>query len=192
MALKDATDVAKRCLCLELLLQRLGLEIDDEDPVTERDAVRRAWVSRLGQLGLEEAIAADERELLERSVGGLSEDECDDIEGRVIGALVLLWSLERLTERPSAAMLGEATTLMAEHGVLGDGSIPAAKATLGSVHLREESDLRAALAAYTATRGEAGIATPADQEPMVAAIAVESLTWVIQSSSSASSATTGS
>lgn len=179
MALKDATDVAKRCLCLELLLQRLGLEIDDEDPVIERDAVRRAWVSRLGQLGLEEAIATDERELLERSVGALTEDECDDIEGRVIGALVLLWSLGRITERPSAAMLGEATTVMAEHGVLGDGSIPAAKATMASVQLREESDLRAALAAYTATRGESGVATPADQEPMVAAIAVQSLGWVL-------------
>ena len=178
MALKDATEVAKRCLCLELLLQRLGLEIDDQDPVTERDAVRRAWLSRLGQLGLDEAIATDERALLERSVGALTEEECDDIEARVIGALVLLWALGRITERPSAAMLGEATTLMAEHGVLGDGSIPVAKATLGNVCLREESDLRAALAAYAATRGESAT-TPAAQDPMVAAIAVERLAWVL-------------
>ncbi len=179
MALKDATTVAKRCLCLELLLQRLGLEIDDEDPVAERDAVRRAWVSRLGQLGLEEAILADERELLERSVGGLTEDECDDIEGRVIGALVLLWSVGRLSERPTSTMLGEATTLMAEHGVLGDGSIPEAKTTLGNVQLRPESELHTALTAYTATRGEAEAPKPGDPEQMVAAIAAHSLTWVL-------------
>jgi hypothetical protein len=178
MALKNATDVAKRCLCLELLLQRLGLEIDEEDPVAERDAVRRAWVSRLGQLGLEEAILTDERALLERSVGELSETECDDIEGRVIGALVLLWSVSRLGGRPTAAILGVATRLMAEHGVLGDGSIPEAKATIGNVQLRAESELQEALAAYSAQRAavDAG-----DQEHMVAAIGEQTLSWVLGS-----------
>jgi len=191
MALKTATDVAKRCLCLELLLQRLGLEIDEEDPVAERDAVRRAWVSRLGQLGLEEAILADERALLERSVGDLTDEECDDIEGRVIGALVLLWSLSRLGGRPTSAILGVATRLMAEHGVLGDGSIPEAKATIGSVRLRPETELREALAAYTKARGasppesaeEPGAGpppAPSDPEAMVAAIGVSTLSWVLE------------
>ena len=179
MALKNATDVAKRCLCLELLLQRLGLEIDEEDPVAERDAVRRAWVSRLGQLGLEDAILADERALLERDVGDLTEAECDDIEGRVIGALVFLWSLSRLGGRPTAAILGAATRLMAEHGVLGDGSIPEAKAAIGSVQLRPESELRDALALYSAARGDAAGAAAADPDQMVAAIGVQSLAWVI-------------
>jgi hypothetical protein len=179
MGLKTATDVAKRCLCLELLLQRLGLEIDEEDPVAERDAVRRAWVSRLGQLGLEEAIFADEHALLERSVGELTEDECDDIEGRVIGALILLWSLSRLGGRPTSAILGVATRLMAEHGVLGDGSIPEAKEAIGSVQLRSESELRDGLAAFIAARGEAATPSPDDREQMVAVIGVLSLSWVL-------------
>lgn len=179
MALKTATDVAKRCLCLELLLQRLGLEIDEEDPATERDAVRRAWVSRLGQLGLEEAILADERALLERNVGELTEDECDDIEGRVIGALILLWSLSRLGGRPTAEILGIATRLMAEHGILGSGSIPEAKAAIGGVQLRPESDLRDAESAYLLGRGEAGAPNPADPEQMVAAIGAQTLAWVL-------------
>jgi hypothetical protein len=179
MGLKTATDVAKRCLCLELLLQRLGLEIDEEDPVAERDAVRRAWVSRLGQLGLEEAIFADERALLDRSVGELTEDECDDIEGRVIGALILLWSLSRLGGRPTSAILGVATRLMAEHGVLGDGSIPKAKEAIGSVQLRSESELRDGLGAFIAARGAAATPSRDDREQMVAAIGVQSLSWVL-------------
>ena len=176
MALKNATDVAKRSLCLELLLQRLGLEIDEEDTVAERDAVRRAWVSRLGQLGLEEAILGDERALLERSVGELTDDECDDIEARVIGALVLLWSLSRLGGRTTATILGIATRLIAEHGVLGDGSIPEAKAAIGNVTLRPEGELREAREAYAAAIA-GGVAT--DPEPMVAAIGVRTLDWVL-------------
>lgn len=179
MALKTATEVAKRCLCLELLLQRLGLEIDEEDPATERDAVRRAWVSRLGQLGLEEAILPDERALLERSVGDLTEDECDDIEGRVIGALILLWSVSRLGGRPTAEILGIATRLMAEHGVLGDGSIPEAKAAIGGVQLRPESELREGLDAYLLARGEGAVPSPTDPEQMVAAIGAQSLSWIL-------------
>jgi hypothetical protein len=127
MALKEATDVAKRCLCLELLLQRLGLEIDEEDPVAER--------------------------------------------------VVLLWSLSRLGGRPTAAILGVATRLMAEHGVLGDGSIPGAKATLGSVELRPEPELREGLEAYTAAR--AAPDAVADPDQMVAAIGAQSLSWVL-------------
>lgn len=176
MALKNATDVAKRSLCLELLLQRLGLELDEEDPVAERDAVRRAWLSRLGQLGLEEAIHPDERALLDRPVGDLTDDECDDIEGRVIGALVLLWTLLRLGARPTAASLGIATRLIAEHGVLGDGSIPEAKALIEKLTLRPDAELREGLSAY-ALAHESGV--PTDPDPMVAVIGVRTLDWVL-------------
>lgn len=154
MAGKDASGAAKRCLCLELLLQRLGLEIDEDDPVAERDAVRQAWLARIGDLGLETVLLAEERAFLERPAGGLNDEEMEAIEGRVIGALVLLWSLGRLETRPSAWMLGEATLLIGERGLLGDGSISAANATVASVKLRPESELREALAHYSAATGE--------------------------------------
>lgn len=177
MALKNATEVAKRSLCLELLLQRLGLEIDESDPVAERDAVRRAWISRLGQLGLEDALKSDERSLLERRVGELTDEECDEIEGRVIGALTLLWSMARLGGRPTAKVLGIATRLIADHGVLGDGSIPRAKEAIAHASLRSEDELRVALADYAAHCRETP--APEDPEPMVAAIGVQNLTWVL-------------
>ncbi|MDB4944273.1 MAG: hypothetical protein JWP97_3807 [Labilithrix sp.] len=173
--------MAKRCLCLELLLQRLGLEIDDEDDETEREAIRRAWSSRLGQLGLEDTLQDDERALLDRPVGELTEEECDDIEGRVIGALVLLWSLTRLGARPTAATLGIATRLIGDHGVLGDGSIPGAKAAIEKAVLRPEQDVLAALETYTkdAAKPAADVGGEPDPEPMVAAIGKTTLEWII-------------
>ena len=168
-------EVAKRCLCLELLLQRLGLELDEEDAELERDAVRRAWLSRLGQLGLDETILADERALIERPVGELTEEECDDIEGRVIGALVLLWSMSRLGARPTAQTLGIATRLIAEHGILGDGSIPEAKKAIDAVQLRPLTELEAAAETYRKT---AETSNPDDPEGMVAEIGKTTLAWV--------------
>lgn len=181
MALKDASDVARRCLCLELLLQRLGLEIDEDDPVAARDEIRNAWLSRIGDLSLDGVILPDERAYLERPVGSLSEDETDDIEARVITAMVLLWALSRLPEAPSAAMLGDAVTLMAEHGLLGDGSISAANATVAAVQLRPESELRDASDAYArTTKGDAAPAGSAESpEEMVAKLAGQALSWVL-------------
>src|SRR6188472_1821856 len=123
MTTRDALDVARRCLCLELLLQRLGLEMDTDDPVLQRDEVRRKWLARLPQLGVDEILLPVERASLERSVGELSEDELDDIHGRAAGALVLLWSLARLPDRPSFATVDAIESTLAEHGLLGSGSI---------------------------------------------------------------------
>ena len=175
MAARSASDVAKRCLCIELLLQRLGLELDEEDAVEERDAVRRAWLSRLGQLGLEEAFSPDDRALLERPMDQLTEEECDQIERRVIGGLAFLWSLRRIPAPPTADMLGEATALFGEHGVLGDGSISGAKAAVESAELRPESELSEALATHAKTKDESFLGGP---QHMVAALVVQALSWI--------------
>jgi hypothetical protein len=177
MATKDAADVAKRCLCLELLLQRLGLELDEDDEVAELDAVRVAWLSRVGELGLEGVLVGGERGFLERPVGDLTEDETDEIEGHVIASLIFLWSLSRLGGRPTAAILGKATDVVAEYGLLGDGSIPGAIAAVSKVELRPESELRDALDAYARTQKAA--TDPAEPEGMVAGIAVHALTWIL-------------
>ncbi len=175
---RDASDVAKRCLCIELLLQRLGLEIDEDDPVVERDAVRLAWLSRLGQLGLDQVLLADERALLERPVGELTEAECDDIEGRVIYGLALLWALGRIPAPPDAEMLGDATAIVAEHGILGDGSIPAAKATVSGAKLRPEPEVAVALSAAAAAKDDSFLGGP---KHMVASLVVQALAWATSS-----------
>jgi hypothetical protein len=181
MAMKSASDVARRCLSLELLLQRLGLEVDDDDPAEERDEVRIAWQGRLPDLGVLEdelvGLAADERAFMELPVGELTEENVDEIETRVIGALLMLWSLKRIGARPSASTLGDATRLMAEYGVLGDGSISKANATVKDARLRPESELREALAGYAAKQGDGRI--DGDPEQMVAVLAVKALAWVL-------------
>lgn len=177
MISKDASDVARRCLCLELLLQRLGLETDTEDPVAERDEVRRSWLGRLGDLGVDAAILPQERTFLERPVGTLSEDEIDDLDGRASGALVFLWALGRLEARPSFAAVEDIATLAAEHGLLGSGSISRAKETIAVARLRPDSELDEALSAYARTRGKAR--EPSEPEKIVAGIAAHHLEWVL-------------
>lgn len=174
---KDPVDVARRCLCLELLLQRLGLETDSSDPEGERDDVRRRWLARLGDLALEPVLLPDERALLERPVGQLSEDDVDDLHGRVSGSLVLLWALGRIATRPTFAAVSELESIVAEHGLLGTGSIARANETVASAALRPAEELREALAAYTRTRGKAR--EPSEPEKIVAGVGAHHLEWVL-------------
>src|SRR4051812_1306236 len=116
---KDAAAVARRLLCLELLFQRLGLE-DADDDREARERARAAWTSRIADLGIGGDLLADERAFLERPVGEMSEDDLDDLEGRVSGAVVLLWALGRLDARPTFATVTELETHLAERGLLGD------------------------------------------------------------------------
>jgi hypothetical protein len=175
---KNASEVARRCLCLELLHQRLTLEAD-EDPIPERDEARRAWLSRLGDLGVVETLLPNERALLERPAGELTEDELDDIDGRAAGAVVLLWALGRVSTRPTFAAVADLASTLADHGLLGDGSIARAKAAVLDASLRSEDELRAALSTYDRTRGRAREVT--DPEKIVALIAVHHLEWILDS-----------
>jgi hypothetical protein len=177
MAIRTAADVAQRSLCLELLLQRLGLELDDEDHVDKRDAFRKAWVSRLSDLVLEEALLDDERALLMRPVDELTQEEVDAIEGRVIAAAVLLWALGRSPALPTATLLGDAPDRVAEHGVLGDGSVSLARATVAKATLRPEPELRDARLSAEEARGDVSQAMTPEQ--MVAGITLHALGWIL-------------
>jgi hypothetical protein len=171
---KLAIDVARRCLCLELLWQRYAFEIDAEEPVAERERGRAMWLSREGDLGITAALLAEERALLERPVSQLSEDDLDDLHGRAMGAAVLLWTLGRLTVRPT---ITDAESVAAESGLLGDGSIAAARAASEAATLRPEAELDDALAAYLHVRGKAR--EPEEAEKIFAGMAAHHLTWVL-------------
>lgn len=177
MPSKDAVDVARRCLCLELLLQRLGLEIDPEDAPEERERVRRMWVARLGDLGLDAAIAPGERALLERPIGELTEDELDDLHGRASGALVFLWALGRLPARPTFAEVDGMESIVADRGVLGTGSIARANEAVSGARLRPEEELFDALGAYGRSRGKAR--DPSDPDRIYAGIGAHHLAWIL-------------
>lgn len=173
--MRDAQAVAKRCVVLELLLQRYGLETDPEDSAEERDRVRVAWVSRLADLGVE--VLPAEQALLDRRVGELSDEDLDDLHGRAAGALVLLWALGRLFSRPSFTDIDAMESLVLEHGVLGAGSIAAAKATMDAAALRPEAEIDTARATYQRVRGKAREASSADA--VVAELGVHHLEWVL-------------
>lgn len=174
---KEAVEVARRLLCLELLFQRLGLE-EAEDEKEAREKARGAWVSRIDDLGIASELLADERAMLEKPVGDLSEDDLDDLEGRVSGALVLLWALGRLDARPTFAAVTELETHLAERGLLGDGSVKAAKAAAESAKLRSADELDGALGTYLKVRGKAKEID--DPEKIVAAVGAHHLTWILE------------
>lgn len=174
---REPLDVARRCLCLELLLQRFGLEADAEDPVAAREEVRAKWLARIPDLELDGAIVPSERALLERPVGSLSEDDLDELHGRASGALVFLWALGRLPARPTFASVEDMADIVAEHGLLGAGSISKAKETAHAARLRDASELRDAAAAYARVRGKAR--EPSDPEKIVAGVAAHHLDWIL-------------
>lgn len=167
-------DVARRCLCLELLFQRYLLEIDAGDSLPERERARTMWLSRDGDLGVVDVLTAQERALLARPVGELSEDDLDELHGRATGAAVLTWALGRAPERPTFAKV---EVILAEHGLLGDGSIARARAAAEGATLRSEAELDEALAAYLRLRGKAREID--DPERVFAGVAAHDLTWVL-------------
>lgn len=169
--------VARRSLVLELLLQRYGLETDEEGSVDEREEARAAWVDRLGDLGVDEEIAEGERALLSQKVGELSDDELDDVHGRAAGALVLLWALGRLPVRPSFADVDTMETAVLDHGILGSGSIKGAKATIDGASLRPEAEIEAGRFAYQQIRGKAR--EPSSPDAVFADVGVHHLAWVL-------------
>lgn len=175
--MRAAEAVARRAITLELLLQRLGLETDTEDPIVDRDHARTAWLSRLADLGIDGEITESERAFLERPVGDLSDDELDDVHGRVAGVLVLLWALGRLPTRPSFEAVDELETLAIDHGILGSGSIAQAKAAIASAALRSPEELESGRSAYERTRGKAREATSPDA--IVAELGMHHLEWVL-------------
>lgn len=174
---KDAADVARRCLCLELLVQRLGLEVDDEEPTSALEEVRKSWLGACGALGLDEVLLPDERAYLEREVKSLDEDERDDVHGRVTAALVLLWALGSLPSRPALEDVQDALDRITNAGLLGDGSVSGAKAKIAAAKLRPIGDLRAAYAAYTQERG--AMTDDDTPEQVVGNLGFRTLAWVL-------------
>jgi len=172
--IRSAVDVARRCLCLELLFQRYALETDADEAVAERENARATWLSRERDLGIDRELSADERAWLERPVGRLGEDDLDEVHGRAIGAAVLTWALGRAPSRPK---LVDVEDVVSEHGLLGDGSIAGARAASEAATLRSEAELDEALAAFLRVRGKAKEVD--DAERIFAGVAAHHLTWIL-------------
>jgi len=175
--MKSAVAVARRCVCLELLHQRLGLETDREAGVDERETVRAAWAARLERLALEGELLPEERTFLERPVGSLSEDDLDDLEGRATGAIVFLWALGRTEMRPTYEASLSLDETLATGGLLGDGSIARANEAIANATLRDAIAISEALATFERLRGKAK--EPTEPDRIMAGVAAHHLAWVL-------------
>jgi len=176
MALRNPADVAARCLGYELLVQRLALETDTEEAADAREAMRQRWLGKVTDLGVGDALFASDRALLERPVGRLTEDELDDLHDRGASALVLLWALGRLDAAPDGTVADDAPALVAERGLLGEGSLAATRAAATGAQLRGEDELRSAHDHYR----EVAMSDEADDaHGGVAVLGATELSWVL-------------
>jgi hypothetical protein len=171
--MRNAVDVARRCLSLELLAQRTVLETEAGDgQAKEAENARAQWAARIEDLGV--TLSEDESALFNRTAGNLTEDERDDLDGRATGAAVLLWALGRAEAKPTFAAIEE---IVGEHGLLNDGSIAKARELAEAATLRPEEELESAQDAYAKKRGKAE--DPTDAEQIYAGIAAHHLAWVL-------------
>ena len=167
--------MARRCLCLELLHQRLLLE-EADDAVEDRERARIAWLGRHDALGVSASLSDDERALLTAPVGTLDDDALDDLHGRATGAVVLLWALRRLDARPTFKTIEAMEETLAVHGLLGDGSVSRARAAAEGARLRDDGEREEAWNAYAKSRGKAREVD--DPERIFAEVAVHHLAWI--------------
>lgn len=158
--------------------QRFVLESagGDDDPIADREKARQMWCSRLTDLGVSDALLSEEKALLEREVGTLDEDALDDVHGRATGALVLLWALGRLELRPSFESVNAMEAVLADHGLLGDGSITKAKEAVEGATLRTDSERENARQTYVRMRGKAKDVD--DPDRIFAEVAAHHLQWI--------------
>lgn len=170
-----AIDVARRCLCLELLHQRLLLE-EADDAIDDRERARVAWLGRHDALGVTASLSDQERVLLAAPVGTLDDEALDDLHGRATGAVVLLWALGRLDARPTWKTIEAMEQVLADHGLLGDGSVSQAKAAAEAARLRDEGERDEAWNAYSKSRGKAREVD--DPERIFAEVAAHHLAWI--------------
>jgi hypothetical protein len=166
--------VAARCLCLELLFQRYVLETEVDEAPEAREAARGIWVAREADLGVTDVLTEEERALLARPVGQLSEDELDTLYGRAAGAAILLWALARTSARPTFSTVEE---VVSEGGLLGDGSIGSAREAVENATLLETGEIEDALRGYRRLRGKAREVE--DAERNFAGVAAHHLGWIL-------------
>lgn len=175
MTSPNAHEVARRCLCLELLHQRLLLE-EADDAVDDREQARVAWMGRHDALGVTATLTEEERALLAEPIGALDDEDLDDLHGRATGAVVLLWALGRLEARPTFKTVETMEDVLADHGFLGDGSVSRARAATESARLRDQAERDEAWSAYSKSRGKAREVD--DPERIFAEVAAHHLAWV--------------
>ena len=163
--MKSVERVVHRCLGLELLAQRGGLEDNDEVPAAEREGIRSEWVGRRAELGFDPELLDDERAALDSPVGSLSEEQMLDLDANGLLACILLWCLGRTDHLASPAELLDfevVVELLDEQGLLAPAASDGINAALQAVTLRTDQELLEASSTYGGVLLEASEATDSD------------------------------
>jgi hypothetical protein len=138
--MRSVQDVVKRCVCVEIVCQRLALEQQSEE-VEDAEKMRADLVTSADKLDVLDAMTSTETAVLQAPLGSLDlEDEAFSM--FFADAAVLLWCLNRIEALPTVAELASETlndVLAAGFWSLGGSEILQA---MYVAELRDLSDLQ--------------------------------------------------
>ncbi len=105
--MRSVEEVVKRCVCVEIVCQRLALEQQAGD-VDDAEKLRADLALTAEKLDVTGAMMKAEKAVLEAAVGTLNLED-DGFSTFFADAAVLLWCLKRIDELPTVAELATET-----------------------------------------------------------------------------------
>lgn len=167
--MRSSHDVAKRCLCLELVAQRIALEHQAEELGADAATLHEGLLAAVDELALEASFFGSELPLLHARLGAADLDD-PTLDAAFADLAILLWCLGRIEELPTVEQLmGDEISDVLGAGYLAtaEGDLEAVEAALKNATLRPRPMLDAVLehvakanAVAISTTGEPSRAIP--------------------------------
>lgn len=163
---------------------RAWLEVLDD--VAEPAALAEEYRSAAATMGLENALAPDEHDLVHAAPGSVDADLANEmLQGSLVMEAVLLWTLGRAEVMPSPAALADEGLLdWVEERQLIDQDFQSSNISplLEQAQVRPAEELQTAVATYSRRYAEldgAEAGTDAELESLIAMMAAGVLAWVM-------------
>jgi hypothetical protein len=145
--MRSSQDVAKRCLCLELVAQRIALEHQAEELGPDAATLHEGLLAAVDELALEPSFFGTELPLLRARLGTADLDD-PTLDAAFADLAILLWCLGRIEALPTVEQLmGEEISEVLSAGYLAsaEGDLEAVEAALRNAKLRPKPTLDSVL-----------------------------------------------
>jgi hypothetical protein len=145
--MRTSQEVARRCLCLELVSQRVAIEHQAPDLGDDAASLHEGLMTTVSELGLEASFHGTELEHLRATIGALDMDD-PTLDVALADLAILLWCLGRIEQLPTVEQLmSDALDEVLAAGFLAraEGDLEAVAVALGEAKLRPTAELEPVL-----------------------------------------------
>jgi len=173
--MRSVDEVVKRCVCVEIVCQRLALE-QQAGEVDDADVMRRDLIATADKLDVADSMTKAEKAVLEAPIGSLDLED-DGFSTFFADATVLLWCLNRIKTLPTVAELATETlndVLAAGFWSLGGKTILQA---MHDAKLRSQAELGRALERVSKAMMKAQPNAPGTDNPPFTVLYV--IPWIL-------------